>query len=140
MSTLIKLIIILLLNTLITNAQSVNSYSITVNVTGLDSSKGKILMGLYNTEKEFLKSSYKDNIKNIEAKTCTVIFDNIPSGTYAISFIHDENSNGKMDTNFLGIPKEDYGCSNNARGFMGPPKWNDAKFELNSDKTIQIKL
>jgi uncharacterized protein (DUF2141 family) len=46
-----------------------------------------------------------------------------------------------MDTNFLGIPKEDYGCSNNARGFMGPPKWKDAKFQINNKSIIQhIKL
>jgi uncharacterized protein (DUF2141 family) len=48
---------------------------------------------------------------------------------------HDENDNNKMDNNFLGIPIEDYGCSNNAKGFMGPPKWIDAKFEV-SDKSI----
>ena len=46
-----------------------------------------------------------------------------------------------MDTNFLGIPKEDYGCSNNARGTLGPPKWKDAKFELKGqDKVITISL
>ena len=45
-----------------------------------------------------------------------------------------------MDTNLFGIPKEDYGCSNNARGFMGPPKYNDAKFQLTGNKTIDIKI
>lgn len=45
-----------------------------------------------------------------------------------------------MDTNFFGIPKEDYGCSNNARGFMGPPKYDDAKFQLSENKTIEIKI
>ena len=67
-------------------------------------------------------------------------FENIPEGTYAVSIFHDENNNDKLDSNFIGIPKEDYGCSNNAKGFMGPPKWKDAKFELNSDKTITITL
>ena len=66
---------------------------------------------------------------------------NVPDGTYAVSFVHDKNSNGKMDKNFMGIPKEDYGCSNNAKGFMGPPKWEDAKFELKgADKSITISL
>lgn len=40
----------------------------------------------------------------------------------------------------MGIPKEDYGCSNEASGFMGPPKWNDAKFELKENKVITITL
>lgn len=45
-----------------------------------------------------------------------------------------------MDSNFLGIPKEDYGCSNNATGFMGPPKYNDAKFTLSENKTVNIEI
>ena len=69
-------------------------------------------------------------IVDIEDQSCTVTFKDVPAGTYAVSYIHDENGNGKMDTNFMGIPKEGYGCSNNAKGFMGPPKWEDAKFEL----------
>jgi uncharacterized protein (DUF2141 family) len=54
--------------------------------------------------------------------------------------VHDENDNKKMDTNFIGIPKEDFGCSNNATGFMGPPKYEDAKFMLEENKTIDIKI
>jgi len=140
MSTLVKIIIILLLNITIATSQSKESYNITVNVEGLSNSKGKIMMGLYSSEKEFLKSSYMDVITTINEKKSSVTFNNVPQGIYAISFIHDENDNGKMDTNFMGIPKEDYGCSNNARGFMGPPKWKDAKFNLKSDKTLQIQL
>ena len=53
----------------------------------------------------------------------------------------NENGNNKMDSNFLGIPKEDYACSNNAKGFMGPPKWEDAKFEVKNETINQtIKL
>ena len=89
---------------------------------------------------DFLKDRFKDAIGEIDEEKSTITFTDIPEGTYAISFIHDENDNGKMDTNFMGIPKEDYGCSNNAKGFMGPPKWKDAKFELKSDKTIDITL
>ena len=76
----------------------------------------------------------------IENKKSVVIFKNLPRGEYAVSFVHDENDNKKMDTNFLGIPKEDYGCSNNATGFMGPPKYEDAKFMLEENKSINIKI
>ena len=51
--------------------------------------------------------------------------------------VHDENENNKLDTNFLGIPKESFGCSNNAKGFMGPPKWEDAKFEISNKDVVQ---
>ncbi|MBT4413204.1 MAG: DUF2141 domain-containing protein, partial [Polaribacter sp.] len=45
-----------------------------------------------------------------------------------------------MDTNFFRIPKEPLGISNNVKGFMGPPKYKDAKFNLDSNKTISIKI
>jgi len=56
------------------------------------------------------------------------VFRGIPAGTYGLSAFHDKNGNGKLDTNFLGMPTEDYCASNNARGFMGPPSFEDSKF------------
>jgi uncharacterized protein (DUF2141 family) len=55
-------------------------------------------------------------------------FRGIPAGTYGASAFHDQNANGKLDTNFMGVPIEDYCASNDARGFMGPPSFDDAKF------------
>jgi uncharacterized protein (DUF2141 family) len=57
-------------------------------------------------------------------------FTGLRPGTYAISVFHDENSNGKLDTNFLGIPKEGVGASNDAKGHFGPPKFADAAFQF----------
>jgi uncharacterized protein (DUF2141 family) len=66
----------------------------------------------------------------VSAKTAKPIcvFRGIPEGTYGLSAFHDKNANGKLDTNLLGMPIEDYCASNNARGFMGPPSFEDAKF------------
>jgi uncharacterized protein (DUF2141 family) len=66
----------------------------------------------------------------VSAKTANPIcvFRGIPAGTYGLSAFHDKNNNGKLDTNFVGMPIEDYCASNNARGFMGPPSFDDAKF------------
>ncbi|MBT8243773.1 MAG: DUF2141 domain-containing protein [Winogradskyella sp.] len=141
MSTIVKILILLIVNSTFGNAQDLKFQNITVNISGLESNKGRLLVGLYNTEENFLDKRFKSEIVEISEKTGKVVFNNIPEGTYAVSFIHDENSNGKMDTNFLGIPKEDYGCSNNARGAMGPPKWKDAKFELKGkDEVVHITL
>ena len=63
----------------------------------------------------------------------------IPPGTYAIKLHIDENENGELDTNFLGIPKEQYGFSNNAKAF-GIPKFESASFQLNEYKKISIDL
>ncbi len=141
MSVLFKLLLLIVLNTSFANAQESSNCNITVNISGLDSNKGKLLVGLYDSKNTFLDKRFQSVIGEISEKTGQVVFKNVPKGVYAISFIHDENDNGKMDTNFLGIPKEDYGCSNNARGTMGPPKWKDAKFELNTtNKIIDITL
>ena len=118
-----------------------SSNSVFVNISNLNSDKGKVFIAIYNSEKSFLGKGYKHIKAPVKNKSCKVVFKDIPNGTYAISMFHDENGNNKMDTNFMGIPKEDYGCSNNAKGFMGPPKWEDAKFKINNESTTQnIKL
>ncbi|WP_052461176.1 DUF2141 domain-containing protein [Psychroserpens mesophilus] len=137
MNTLAKILVFFLLSHSLVNAQEQNGQEITVVIENLKSNKGHIYISLYNTEASFLGKGFKSTISRIENNSCTIKFENVPNGIYAISFFHDENENKKMDSNFLGIPKEDYGCSNNARGFMGPPKWEDAKFEINNTSITQ---
>jgi len=55
-------------------------------------------------------------------------FEDVPPGTYALAVIHDENMNGKLETNWLGIPKEGYGFSNDAKGILGAPSFAAASF------------
>ena len=66
----------------------------------------------------------------------------LPSGTYGVQAMHDLNDNGELDTGFMGIPKEPWGFSNNAKGRFGPPKWQDLVFTLEgkSDLTIDLNL
>ncbi|HWP07174.1 MAG TPA: DUF2141 domain-containing protein [Polyangiaceae bacterium] len=69
------------------------------------------------------------------------VFRGIPAGTYGLSAFHDKNGNGKLDTNFLGMPIEDYCASNNARGFMGPPSFDDAKFAFSGgSKRLEARM
>ena len=136
MQTLIKILMIIVFSHVL-HAQTDSGQSITVKINNLDSNDGKVFVGIYNSKASFLDKSFKGISTKIENNSCEVIFENIQEGVYAISMFHDENDNGKMDTNFLGIPKEDYGCSNNATGFMGPPKWEDAKFELKKESITQ---
>lgn len=60
-----------------------------------------------------------------------------PPGEYAFAIVHDENGNGAVDTNWLGIPKEGLGTSNNATGRFGPPKYRDARFTLPPEGLVQ---
>ncbi len=137
MTTLIKVFICFIISQSAMLAQDITGQTITVKISHLNSNVGKVYVALYNDESTFLDQMYKATFVTIKDNSCEVEFKNIPNGTYAISFFHDENNNQKMDSNFLGIPKEDYGCSNNARGFMGPPKWEDAKFEINNTPITQ---
>lgn len=119
------------------SAQNVN---LTVSVSGLKSDTGVLKVGLYNSDGTFLKSTYKSITSEIKKNGSTVTFVGIPKGEYGISTYQDENNNGKLDKNMMGIPSEDFACSNDAKGFMGPPKYEDAKFNVNKDSKIDIKF
>ena len=125
-------------------AFSESTGKLVVNISGFPSSDGFVMVALNNSEE-----SYKGGEAAAIAKTKTmvvdqkaqVVFTSLPYGWYGISLYHDENSNGEMDKNAMGIPKEAYGFSNNAKGFFGKPAYKKVKFELNSaEKQIAIKL
>ena len=75
----------------------------------------------------------------VEAGTSTFEYE-LPAGQYAVGIFHDVNLNNKMDNNFLGLPKEQYGFSNNARALFGPPSYEDAAFELKGVTKQSIDL
>ena len=69
------------------------------------------------------------------------VFSNVQPGRYAAIAFHAENGNGKLDKNFLGVPTEPYGFSNNVQGFLGPPTFDDAAMALgDSSEAIGITL
>ena len=72
--------------------------------------------------------------------TLVIQLGKLPAGKYAISAYHDANANNKLDVNWVGIPKEPYGMSNNARGTMGPPKFSEAQFALQDSLVHTFKL
>ena len=72
----------------------------------------------------------------VTGTTTSCTYPDMPPGTYAAAVIHDENSNGKLDTNFLGMPTEGYGISNNHTHALSRPSWNESKFVVNADTTV----
>ncbi|PWG06457.1 DUF2141 domain-containing protein [Polaribacter aquimarinus] len=118
------------------------TFDLTIEISGMDTDKGKVFIALYNSKENFLKSSKdtKGTSAVVKNKKAVAYFKGLKKGEYAISLFHDENDNKKMDTKIFGIPKEPYGFSNDATGFMGPPKYKDAKFSLDSNKTITISV
>ena len=104
---------------------------IRVEISGLRSDKGHVLCALFSSASDFPRKPEKaiaHAASPIADHHAVCEFAGIASGTYAVSVVHDENSNGKLDTNFLGMPREGVGASNNAKGHFGPPKFAAAKF------------
>lgn len=115
----------------------------TIFFTNIENTRGKIYIALYNKEADFPKKSkiFVSKIVDVNGESQTMaVFENLAAGTYAIAAFLDENGNGKMDTNFLGIPKEKYGFSNNARPLMRKANFKEASFIVNKENTISIKL
>lgn len=108
--------------------------NIKIDVLRLKSNKGKVKVLLYANSTDYKKEKvYKELYLTITSSSAIGEFKDIPIGNYGIMVYHDENSNGKMDTNFIGMPKEGIGYSNDAAGKMGPPEFDLVKFGLSKN-------
>lgn len=76
----------------------------------------------------------------VNGKTAKCVFAKVPKGNYAVMAFHDLNNNGKLDTNWIGIPTEGVASSNNAKGKMGPPSFKSARFKVAGRFTQTLKL
>lgn len=104
-----------------------------VEINSIRTDDGKVAIAVHNGPEGFpggAENIVASKSVDIENGKAIAEFNDLPLGEYAISVIHDENNNGELDTNWIGIPKEGVGASNNAKGRMGPPKYDDAKFDF----------
>ena len=115
---------------------------LTVQIAGVASDTGQILVAVYDKAEGFLKKGYA--IKGFRTKAVAGVteleINDLPEGRYALAIYHDENSNNELDTNWLGIPKEPIGFSNSKMKAFGPPGFKECAFTFNSDTQIQIEL
>lgn len=105
----------------------------------IETHEGNLMVALYNSEANYQGQGKPVQVAAIPAlgEKVNYTFENLEGGTYAIKLFHDANSNGKMDTNMFGIPKEGYGFSNNV-GKFGEPEFAEAAFEVLSESNIEI--
>lgn len=146
-----KIFLIILLLFTVTDAIAVYIFqsaasegTIIVTFTGLKSDIGYVKVALTNSEQNYKdhKNPYIGLTIPISNNKAVAVIEDIPFGEYAVKAFHDEDKNDDLTTNFLGIPTEDYGFSNDARSLFGPPSWNDAKFLLDKEQldiSITIK-
>ena len=137
------LLLLLLLFASFTVISRVTENKLSLSITNLRNNKGHVLISVYKDGvgyPEELDKAVRRAKLTIINKKATVSFAGLASGNYAIAILHDENDDGKMNTNFLGLPKEGYGFSNNVMGTFGPPTFSKASFQYNANQIKSIVI
>ena len=111
---------------------------LTVHLEGLKSDEGQLMVALYDSSDTWLSKNIMGTTSDIVDGKATVVFNNVPHGTYAVSSFHDKDSDGKLKTGLFGIPSEPYASSRGAKGMFGPPKWDDALFVLDGPTAEEV--
>jgi uncharacterized protein (DUF2141 family) len=141
---------------LVLTALPVGAAELRISIDGIRSAKGTVLIGLYDSpesyrhaieaagEEGFLNDPQRFAAVALRANAAlksSVVFSNLQPGRYAVIAFHDENSNGKLDKNALGVPTEPYAFSNNVQGFLGPPTFDKAAIAINNrDMEVHLTL
>ena len=138
------IICILLASLSVTCQNQIKKGNLKVVLTDIKTKTGQVGFFLFHSEEGFPvkteKALLSGYVKNT-GKTVEYTFPNIAVGSYAVYVFHDEDGNNKLKTNFIGMPKEGMGVSNNAKGHFGPPSFDDAKFNFNkTEQTITVSL
>ena len=116
--------------------------TLVVRVRGLTSGEGNLRFVLFDSKKNFLKNPIRAEVVEIKDQQGTWTIEELPYGEYAILVHHDINTSGTMERHWYGKPKEPTGASNDAPAKFGPPKFKNAKFQLESPTltlTVMVK-
>lgn len=115
---------------------------LSVDVHGVPKSEGKISVAVYNQEEGFLKfeNVFKSDSTAAKQGVTSIAIKGLPQGEYALAVFYDENGNDKLDTNWIGIPKEKVAFSNAKMKTFGPPKFKECVFHVSKDTRIDVTL
>ena len=125
------------------NAGTASAARIIVTIDGVHSAQGNLFVGLYASPAKFLQGNQCDAQRRVKASTgpITVVFDNLPAGTYAVGAFHDENGNDHLDTSVIGLPIEGYALSNGVRAVFAKPNFYQAAFSVGAgDKPVALHI
>lgn len=122
-------------------AGQVQAARLVITIQGIRSDSGYVFVALFSKPEGFPDGNYSTQHTKVKAAIAglTVVFDNIEAGAYAVGAYHDENNNGRLDTNVLGYPIEGYALSNEIRAVVTRPRFADAAF-LVSDADTHVTL
>jgi uncharacterized protein (DUF2141 family) len=122
-----------------------HSAELVIRTTGLSEPLGQVGCSLFSSASGFPMDNSVARVQWLPADAKGVIwrYADLPEGTYAVSIGHDLNGNKRVDTNFIGLPTEQWGVSNNARPTLRAPRFDEAAFKLAADAkevVIDIKV
>lgn len=124
--------------------RTISTCTLEVRIKGAENADGNLSLLVFNSKTGFpsdASKACKYSIVKATGSYQTVVFENLPMGTYAVAVMHDQNGNGQLDTNLFGIPQEGIGVSNNALNTFGPPVFEETSFSLYEQrKVIEITL
>ena len=113
-----------------------SAQTLTVQVENITNGQGYLMIGVFNDEENFPDNYFRGDRVRVSDTVMRVTFSDLPAGQYVVSVFQDSNSNGKLDTNIFGIPREKYGFSNDIRR----PNYSQSTFNFNEDMTIIIPI
>tara|TARA_R110002072_G_scaffold202443_4_gene360239 strand:+ start:1131 stop:1586 length:456 start_codon:yes stop_codon:yes gene_type:complete len=140
MKTLVITCILLLSGISTLFAQENETATVTIEIIITKYNKGAIFLAMYDSEESYMEDTYRTAKAKVVNNKATIIFEDVAKGVYAFSLFHDLNENKKLDTNFLGIPKEPYGFSKGEKGSFGPPKYEEVKFSITKNEIINVTI
>ena len=117
------------------NAQD---FSIDVTINGLENDNGVVLLQLVSMSEEGEENVVMDVEMTIKSGKSHYSIKDVPKGVYGIKYFHDEDRDYELDTNWIGMPTEAYGFSNNVKGTFGPPDYSEWKFMLSSNLSMEL--
>jgi len=127
----------------VTTAPQLSNATLTVVVTGATTERGMIGVAVFSTADGFPGNNEKAARTAVQPRLApvdSVVFRGLAPGQYAVSVYHDLNSNGKLDTNLFGVPKEPWGTSANVRPSFRAPKFEEAIVNVVGSTRVEIRV
>jgi uncharacterized protein (DUF2141 family) len=124
-------------------ATSGPTFTLTVHVEGVNNEGGNIGVLVFQNDRGWPEDrmiAFKDVVVPAHPGTVDVTIPGLPAGTYAVAVAHDANKNHKLDKNFFGKPKEQWGLSGNPHAVLKAPPFSKCQFQLNKDMELHITM
>lgn len=115
---------------------------LTITIPNINGNAGEIIFGVYNNRENFPKVGKEYRVVRFPANTAGSTFKikDLKPGEYAVGIYHDVNTDGVCNLNFIGIPKEGYGFSNNIKPVIKAPTFEECKIKLTGDLKLTVQL